>query len=76
MVRMVCTVTPLDSEVVTARELQVPLVLLDPVLSKLWLLDVQDHQAVLALPPQGQVPPAAVLLQPPGLKLKKDSANK
>lgn len=76
MVRMACTATPLDSEVFTARELRVPLVLLDLVLSKLWPLDSQDHQAMLAQPPQGQVPHAAALLQPPGLKLKKDSANK
>lgn len=76
MFRTAYTFIHLDLEVVTAWEAQVPLVLLDLVLSYLWRWEAERHPALSVGLAQAQVAPAAALLLLRGLKLKKDSINK
>lgn len=72
----VSVASPVDSEAVTAWELQVPMVFPEPALSNLWPSEAKGHQALPAGLARDQVPPVAVLLQPQGLNFEEDSVNK
>lgn len=80
IIRMVVSVPsasiPVDSEVVTAWEAQVSLVLLHLALNSLWHLEAEVHQAQLAVPAQAQGALEDLPLRLQGLKIKEDSFNK
>lgn len=61
---------PVYSEVVTAPEAQVSLVLLHLALNSLWHFEAEVHQAQLAGPAREQVAPVEPPLRLQGLKLK------
>lgn len=65
--------TPVHSEVATAWEAQVSLVLLHLALNFLWHLEAEVPQAQLAGPARAQVAPVEPPLRLQGLKLNEDS---
>lgn len=67
---MVTVATPVDSEVVSAWEPQVPSVQWDLLLSNLWRQEAEGHQALQAGPARARGPAVPVLPRLPGLKLK------